>query len=325
MTGEEAPSGKRIPGLERGRRFYGAIKGSRLLGILLLTAFLGAAVVVLFRDWQRLRTYSFELQPGLLALSFVVECVGLLLAVLVWRQLLLRFTRPIAYSDDLRIYSYSMLGVVLPGGIWSVVSRSALYERRGISAFDVGTASVIEFILMGIAGLLVYALLAFVQPVHVIWQRPAIAVAMVLVALALIQPPLFNRIANWLNRRAGKKRVQAVPLRYWDLLRWLIMECGVVAIGGVAVYLLLQSVTPTSLDLLFPIISAWAVAVVTGNLFFWLPGTPVIRDGFMALILAQLLPPALAIAFVVIVRVWTLLSILVLIGLIWVLIEPKSR
>jgi hypothetical protein len=281
--------------------------------------------VVLINDSRRLLTHSFRLDLFMVLLSFIIECSGLVLAVPVWRGILARFGSQLSYREDLRIYCYSMLGVAIPGGIWPVIGRAALYERQGVASVRVATASVVEFILIGLAGLIVYGLAAGLLRTENIWQRPGMALATAILGLVLVQPPLFNRIIGWLLRRSRRTDEPPVSLRYTDLGRWLVLEGFVVVIGGVAVYVLLGSLVEAPPGVLLPVVQAWAAAAVAGNLFFWIPGTPVIRDGAMTLILAQALPASMAILFVLLVRVWTIISILMLAALIWLFLGRNLR
>ena len=302
-----------------------SLKLPKIVGVLIFLVFSTAAIFILIRDSQRLLAYSFNINLWLIVLSFIIECSGLLLAVPVWNKILGRFGNKTNLRDDLRIYSYSMLGVVLPGGLWSAVSRVAFYERKGIPKFNVLSASLVEFVLMGLAGLIVYGTITTLQPSEQIWQNPIIAILCIGLSLFLLQPPIFNRIVGLLQKQSNKASTSLTSMSYRDLGLWLVMESFVVVLGGTAVFVLLRSITVVSLNLLLQIISAWAIAVITGNLFFWLPGTPIVRDGAMALILAQSLTPSLAIAFVLLVRIWTIASILVLIGFVWLAYGQDDR
>jgi len=210
-----------------------------------------------------------------------------------------------------------MLGIVLPGGFWPLVSRAALYERQGIAPVRVAAASVVESVLIGLGGLVVYGFTTTFTPSENVWQRPEVGLAIAVLACVLIQPPLFNRVAGWLLQHSRLHDEPPISLRYVDLARWLIVEGLVVVVGGAAVYLLLCGFAAVPSDLFFLVISTWAIAAATGNLFFWMPGTIVIRDSAMSLILMQSLPASVVIVFVLLVRVWTILSILIVSALAW--------
>jgi hypothetical protein len=289
----------------------------------LLLFFFVVAGLVLWRDGHQLSQEIKQVHYGLLSLSFVIEVTGWLLAVFVWQRLVSRFDVRVPWRDHFRIYAYSMLGIAVPGRIWAVAGRVALYENLGAPKLRIVVASVIEYLLIGLSGLLVFGLVTAASGLGAIWERPIVAVLCAATALLLVQPPLFNRLTTWLLQRSHKLETLPQPMRYQDLSLWLAIESAVVVIGGTAVYVLFQSLLPSSPHLFLTIMSAWAAAAVAGNLLLWIPG-PVIRDGFMIAILAQVMPNSLAILFVLMVRVWTIGSIFALVGLVWIAAKTSS-
>jgi hypothetical protein len=181
-------------------------------------------------------------------------------------------------------------------------------------------------VIIGLAGLAVYSLAVALHPTGGnVWQRPAVALVIAASAFALLQPPLFNRMVAWLLQRSHRTVEPPVTLLYADLGRWVVLEAVVVVIGGVSVHLLLCSLVAVPPNLLLPVVGAWAAAVVAGNLFFWIPGTSVVRDGAMMLILSQWLPATTAILFVLLIRLWSIASILVIAGLARLLLARPIR
>jgi len=73
------------------------------------------------------------------------------------------------------------------------------------------------------------------------------------------------------------------------------------------------------------VITAWAAASAAGNLFFWLPGTFVLRDGALILALSSSLPVSVAVLFAILARVWTIGSLLALAGLVWLVLDLPYR
>lgn len=304
------------------QRFGGFFGFRRLVGGLLVLAVLVVAVWYIFRDGRLLTQYYRELDPLLLSTSFAVECIGLLLAVPIWRDILSRFARKLSFWEDLRIYSYSMIGTLLPGGIWAAVGRAGFYQSKGIASLSVAAASVVEFILLGIAGLIVFGATTLASNTENIINHPAIGVVVFLGAIIIIQPPILNKAASWLMKLRRDHTQIDISLGYRHLIRWLSGESMVILIGGSAVYLLLRSlISPVPSGTYISVLASWAVANVAGNLFFWMPGTPIIRDGAMLVILSQLLPTGIAVVFVVLVRLWTIGSIITLVLMIWLLYD----
>lgn len=304
----------------------GKISRSREIRFLMMILFAGAAVIILIQGGSQLFALSVRLDPLLVLLSFMISSAGLLLCIATWRLILAGYGVRQTVRDDLRIYAYSMLGVVLPGGIWTIASRAALYNRLGANTLRVTTASVVETFLTGIGALAVYAVTAIVQPGTELWQRPELGVGVAILFLFLVHPSVFNPLCRWILNQAGQgHEALQVNFSLRELGMWIALETLVVTIGGGALFVLLNSLIATPTTVLVQMISAWAAAVAISNLLFWLPGTAVLRDGVMILALSPSLPVAFALIFVMLARIWAIASILLIAGLIWLLLDrPKN-
>lgn len=294
------------------------LRWTTLVGGVLVLVFFIAAGIIFWRDGRALVEQINQLDYRLLLFSFLIEVAGWLIAVPIWRQIISRFDGNVSLRDHFRIYAYSMLGVALPGRLWGLVGRAVLYERKGIASVQVAVASVVEYLLIGLSGLLVFGVTTAVSGVRNLWQRPIVAIICILLTIILVQPPLFNRLTAFILKRSRRVETLPQPVSYRDLVIWLVVESGVIVIGGTAVYILFSSLFTPSPQLYLLTITAWAAAAVAGNLFFWIPG-PVIRDGLMTALLASALPNSFALLLVLIVRVWTIGSILILAGLVWII------
>lgn len=305
---------------ETGRPYLKRYGGPVFLGLAIITIPL---LIVL--DSQRLLAYSFHLDPWYVFLSVVLEFSSLIFTVPAWHLILTRLNVQSTYRDDLRIYCYSLIGFVIPGGIWPFVSRATFYEQQGVSAVKVLVATMVEVLLMGLAGLVVYSLTLLIIPQAVVWHRPEIAILAISGVFILIQPPFFNRISGKILSWFEQTKQQMVDLSYQDLVILLILEAVTIIIAGTAIYYLLQSFVSVSPSAYFSVVGAWGIGVAASNLFFWFPGKPILRDGAMIIVLTQILPPSLAIAFVIIIRIWTMLSMLLSFGLAWSLLRRRDH
>ena len=106
-----------------------------------------------------------------------------------------------------------------------------------------------------------------------------------------------------------------------NLACWILLEAVVVVIGGLAIFLFLRSMVDVPFSVALRIILAWGAGSAVSNLFFWLPGTMLIRDGVMALILVPEMTFAMAFVFVVLQHLWSLGSVLLLVGIIWLVFD----
>lgn len=298
----------------------------RLIAPCLMVAAVGMALYAVWTQGDHLLRSGIRLRLPLVALSFVVECIGLLIAVPLWRRLLAHYGIRQRWQDDLRLYCYSALGAVLPGSIWTIAGRSALYQRLGCSGARVAVAGVIEALLMGIAALAVYGILLIGYPTALFWERPALGAGILVVALIVLHPTVFGRISNWVLARTDQvDRSVATQFRVRDLLVWVLLEAIVVMTGGTALFILLLSLVDVRANLWGSIVAAWAAGVVAGNLFFWLPGTAIVRDGVLVLAVQTSLTLPTAILFAVLARAWSIASLLVVAFLMWLLFDSPLR
>ncbi len=299
---------------------------ARLLNWSVVMAAAGVALLTVIREGPRLLLEFRQLDVFGLTLAFLVACTGLLLAVPLWRRILSRYGVHQSARDDLRIYCYSALGIALPGGFWPIVSRASLYHRLGVSRLVVTTASVMESLTIGIASMLVYFLIVVGQPRLSLWERPEIGLAFSLLVLLLIHPRLFNRLSRWMFQwaRYSEEPVQ-VDVRAIEVMAWLAVEIVEVLTGGLALYILVGSLVPLPNELLVPMIAVWAVSAAVGNLFFWLPGTFVFRDGALLVVLLPYVSAPVAILVALFARVWMIFAHLLIAGLIWLFLDRPHQ
>ncbi len=291
---------------------------------LLLPLALGGAAWFLARGDTRAYLSGLHLRADMLLLSFVIAAAGLLLAVWIWRQILhdLGGGRH-SFGAHVRIYCYSALGDLLPGGIWKIVSRSTLYGESGDNLVTAAAASVTETLVVGTASMGLYALGTLLRPGVALLERPLWGVAASLGTLLLIHPRVLGRLVRRIQER---QHIPAAEARYTlpRLLTWLGLEMAVVGIGGTALFALLNSLTAAPETLLLPMITAWAAASAAGNLFFWMPGSPILRDGAMILLLQPHLPLPVVLTFVALIRLWSIVSLLILAGGVWLIPGGKT-
>ncbi len=284
------------------------------------------AIAVLTGTGVELFRQSIQLNLSLLILSCIVVFIGLLVAVFVWHQVLSSFGIRQPFRVNLRMYSYSLLGAALPGRVWPLAGRSMLYQRMGVSGLRVATASVIEACVIGVAAMAVYAVSTFLWPSTNLWTRPEVGIGFSLLVLVLIYPPVFNRLSHWAMKHS--KRTEALATIYFQtrqLFYWLILEGLMVIIGATAFYVLLSSFVIAPISLLKQMILAWAAVSAAGNLFFWLPATSFLRDGAFIVALTPSVPLPVALVFVLLARIWSIASTLIIVIFIWLLLDLPSR
>jgi hypothetical protein len=277
----------------------------QLLGLGLALAVTAALAAQVARDWSTLTHGGLAvLRPDarFLLVAWGVQSAGWLLVVATWASILGRLGGAgIAFRRHLWAHTWSGLTNVLPGSIWLPVSRVAAYRAAGLHPVVVGAAMAIEWLLLGIAGLALYALAAPWSQMPRAVSLIALVAAAALAAVAL-HPRVFGQV---LGRMAGRFGLAAAPpqARPADLMRWCAAEWVVLALAGLGLYLVMRAAGPVAS--LPDALAATGLTLALANLLAWLPASAVLKDASMVVLLTPLygaVGPALVV--VVVWRLW---------------------
>jgi uncharacterized membrane protein YbhN (UPF0104 family) len=282
------------------RRTLGRLLGlglAAVIGLLLLRQ--------LAADWSNLSDQTLRdalhFDPRPLAAAWVAQTAGWLLLVGVWRRML-GDAADLPMRQHLRVYAYSSLAHVLPGTIWSPASRVAMYRGLGVPGLAVTAALLVEWLLVGLGGLLLYVVAA---P----WSRSgspqgmAVLAGVAIAALILLHPRAHGRLlrfaARWLGGSYDAR--QAPALR--QLATWFVLDLTVLALSGLSLYLLMLAISPAAS--LPDAMAAWGLSMAIANLLVWLPATSLIKDAGVVLLLTPLYGSSVvALGVVIAWRVW---------------------
>lgn len=239
--------------------------------------------------------------PPLVA-AWIAQTLGWLLMLWVWRRILARMGAAAPWRDHLVAQSYAGLTHVLPGSVWAPASRVALYRARGVAAWPVGAALVVEWLLVGIGGLALYGASApwsSARSTAGAWPIALAAAGSVLV----LHPSVAGRLLRWAHRRTGRAGPPPVAPDAGTLAGWLGAELVVLAMSGVALYWLMTAIAPAAS--LPDAMAAWGLSMAVANLLVWLPATSLLKDVGMVLLLTPLYDSAaLALAVTIAWRLW---------------------
>lgn len=270
-------------GLPLGRREWLRLAaGLAGLGLLAFLAFRLAA------DWQALpreALRAFHLDPRPLAAAWLLQTLGWLLVGDAWRRMLgAAGASPLPLARHLQLHTLAALTFVVPGSIWAPLSRVALYRRFGVGGLIVAAATLIELLLLGVAGLLLFGLAApFMHGLAPAWAL--LLVPLALAGLLLLHPAAMQGALRTLGRWLGQ---QAEPPRaaWGDILGWFGRELAVLGLSGIALYLLMAGISPAAA--LPDALAAWGLSVAVASLLAWMPATAFLKDGGMVLVLSPL-------------------------------------
>ncbi|MDX2377018.1 flippase-like domain-containing protein [Microbacterium sp. LRZ72] len=286
----------------------------------LLAVFLVFALVTI--DWSQLSSLQLTWWP--LIAATILSLLFRYLGVFIWLRLLYRLGgRGLRghYRELTYIYAKSWLGRYIPGAATWILGKIYFAGRHGVPRSKLAVSGVLEGALQIVATLVVgIALIAFdaraasVAP----WLRWAMVGALILGLVALL-PPVFRRLLRTAFRlmRRGTPAEALLP-------RWGTMAeaTGLYVVGalvtGASYYLVVISAYPdVPLGDALYVIGAASLASAISMLAVFAPGGLGVREGALALLLAVVVPPAIAAVLVVFLRLWSIAVDLIFFAVAW--------
>jgi glycosyltransferase 2 family protein len=281
----------------------------RVLTIILLISVLTYLGIKGFAGLKEIYQSGITFHLEYLAVSFLCQLVGVMLAAMVWSNILKRLEVNSNYWFDLQAFCISALAKKVPGMVVYAVSRLVMYSTIQASKIRVTLAMVIEMAMIALAGLLVFAISAGGTILPASWnlQGPVVTVIIIsLVLLACLAVPAVIRLMIRLTQ--GKTTLVAsqssLQINFLTSFFWLIGEIGVVILAGGVGYFLVKSIElPDSIPY-SSILRAFSLSVALGPLSVWLPGDIGLRDGIMFLALKPFTSASIAALITLIYRFW---------------------
>lgn len=256
------------------------------------------------RNAEQLRSFRWEVRPGLLALSVLLLSAVLLWGVAVWRVLLRRFGAEVPFRALARAWFLANLSRYIPGVVWQFVSLAQLGPSAGLSPAATVTTLLVQmgFLLLsaGVVGvwLLPRELAGALAPLlpGLRWASP--------LALALVHPAVIRAALRTVERVA--RRDVAEWRGSWLDGAWILLLSGCSwVLYGAAFHLFLASFVALPPSALPAVTAMNALAFIVGYAAFFAPGGLGFKEGALALLLAGLVPAGVAAALAVASRLWT--------------------
>lgn len=302
------------------KKFFEKNKVNQAFSVLLITSAVAFSGVILVREGSKIPWQNFHLNIGLVILSLIISTIGYIPAFICWKNLLSLYHIQGITVHDLRNFVYTMLGSILPGGVWQLIGRSVLYSKQEGGSIKVAAASGLEVIIIGAGAWLVYLLALFHHPgTGFIQLRVSYQILLLVPVFFVLEPHILERLNAYVIKKLNPNlQYQRMHFPLLNVISLLLLEILTIVIGGIAMFVFLNSIVEISTKSLIPIIAAYSFSIAVANLLFWVPGRMIVKDGALTVALAQFIPLGMSVIFVILIRLWTIFTILVPAGLVWV-------
>lgn len=287
----------------------------RVLSFALVAAaffFLGREI---YRNADQLRTFSWEVRPGLLALSVAALSGVYVWGVVIWQMVLRRFGTEVPFRALARAWFLSNLSRYIPGVVWQFVSLAQLGPAAGLTPSATVMSLLVQMAFMLLAaGVLGVYLLPLRLAEELGAQLPALGwVAPFVLALRWLAP-IALLLVHPAVIRAGLVVVGRATRR--PMLRWegswaegvgfLLLSGLAWVLNGGAFYLFLLSFVEVAPGALPAVTAMNALAFIVGYLVFFAPGGLGFKESALALLLSGLVPTAVAVSLAIAARLWAI-------------------
>lgn len=259
----------------------------------------GFAVVAALGDFPDV---GWRFRPAALLVATLGLAIFLVANAEIWRRLLQALGPELPPIRAQAIWSMSALGRYVPTAALVPVLRMALTERQGAAKRITLASLVYETALILTASVIIGAYFVITLPDLAGESQRFVVLALPLLAVIVLQPRIFHRVADYTLTRLGRARLP-VALGEWRVLQFLGIYLLSMLIAGLSLYALAQSFYPVGIEDLPTAVGAFAVATLFSFLAFLVPGGLVAREVAMTLALSPIMPAAPALAIAVLSRI----------------------
>lgn len=264
------------------------------------------------RNWRELAEFTWAVDPILLAGSVLVHVAVLAWGVYVWSLVLRMLEAPtVAYGPLLRIWSASNLTKYIPGTVWQFFTAAHLSRGEGLPGVIALTSMILHVGFSLLAALVVAALALPLDPALGVLSSPWTRGAILTAALVIVHPAAVNAALR-LVPRALHREVLVWRGRWLDGASLLALSLLSWVVYGIAFSLFVGALTRIPISAVVPLTAVNALSFTAGYVAVLAPGGIGVRESAMTLLLAPLLPAAVAAVLAIAARLWSVAAELLL-------------
>ncbi|MBI5034483.1 MAG: flippase-like domain-containing protein [Chloroflexi bacterium] len=308
-------------------------KIKRTIGYILALAIIVFLVRVLYQTWGDLTAtgFRFEFDFPKLVTSLILLVVARAFAMEAWRQILFSLGEKIPVVFGLRAWFVANLAKYIPGNVWQVATMMAMVERHGVSKTNALLSQIVytsfALAIAGLLGLMFVVirpeiLNGLIDP-SIASYAPIIAAIAFTILVVILAMPITNRLIVAVASKIMRREVHPPESSFAHGLKPPIFSLAMWVTNGIAFYLFVDSVVPTSPTQLLAFIAMNAGAYWIGYASFITPSGLGFREGVLAWMLGSFMPAPVAVVLSLAARLWSSGGELLGVAVVYIL-QPKE-
>lgn len=203
--------------------------------------------------------------------------------------------------QNMNIFCLTIAARRLPGSIWYVGGRLAMYQQLGVPESVVLIASSVELIVSIITGFLIGLCLLSLSGVYLPYQGVVIIIIGIIVGLIILHPS----ILKFILRRNNHLSLQTI--KYRNILTWFLIYILMWGLGGIMLDQLIRVFTTIGVNEHIIVIGTWAISGAAGLITFFLPSSFGVTELTITALLSRILPLPFAGVIAILMRILTTL------------------
>lgn len=293
---------------------YGALLQTKRVRQLATAVFLLLSVVVIaalvHANWDAFINHQWQIQPLWLLPTFLFATASLFLSSFAWHLLVSQLAGYNNPRHNIKTWHYANLAKRIPGSVWYVASRAVMNEAKGISKISTSLISGLEFLLslLSAVTLFVLSIPFWVLPADIRSQIDQYWYAIFLLPLSLliVHPTLLGKL--W--RKIDKSSLIR-PLQWRHTIAWFSLDLLIWLLSSLLLFSSINVLYPLPISQLPAIMGIWTLSGAI-SLAGAISLSPVgLREVSLAILLAQLMPPPIAILMAILFRIIWLIAELI--------------
>jgi glycosyltransferase 2 family protein len=298
------------------------LKGSKRLSILTILMsglVFGIILYILYKQRFDILAFPWRFHWKYLVLLSLFHSLALGATFVAWHLIMARLGDFHDLRKSFRFYYISALAKRLPSSLPYAGSRLLMYRKEGVSGAAIMNAILLENLLVGIGGVLVFmAFIPFYTHIPTAIVIPLAVVTFLLTLTLFIRPQLIIEAINWVLRKMHRRTLEKVPRRK-DILIWIAIYTLPWIFASASFFCLPRAFSDIDVIKWSDAIAISALSTLASLLNFVLPGGLALKELTSSALLIPWIPLSAAVVLTVTYRVihtldeilWALVALLI--------------